>query len=72
MPMRIAAVNRRRCVSCGTCEKVCPKGAVWVYRGCYAVVDGQRCIGCGRCAKQCPAECIQMEAREEHEKKAVV
>jgi len=44
-----------RCVACGVCAKVCPKEAVTIYRGCYAVVDEGKCIGCGICVDNCPA-----------------
>ena len=61
---RLASVDRGRCVSCGACEGACPKGAIQVWRGCYAVVDAAACVGCGRCQKQCPADCIEMQKRE--------
>ena len=57
---RKARVSRDDCVSCGACAKVCPKGAIAVWRGLYAVVDEQLCIGCGRCASECPAGIIQI------------
>lgn len=44
-----------RCVACGVCVKVCPKDAISIYKGCYAVVDDEQCIGCGICEKNCPA-----------------
>ena len=53
------------CVTCGVCMKACPKGAVSVYRGCYALVDGEKCVGCGLCAKACPAGCIAIKERGE-------
>ena len=43
------------CVACGVCVKVCPKDAISIYKGCYAVVDEEQCIGCGICEKNCPA-----------------
>ena len=59
-----AAVDRRDCVSCGTCAAVCPLGAVEVVRGCYAQVDPARCVGCGRCIRACPTGCIARVERE--------
>ena len=44
-----------RCVACGVCVKVCPKDAISIYKGCYAVVDEEQCIGCGICENNCPA-----------------
>ena len=61
---RVAAVDKHRCVACGACTKVCPKGAVTVRYGCYGEVDGQLCVGCGKCARECPADCITLVDRE--------
>ena len=55
---RYAAVDRKLCVGCGSCMKVCPKGAITVPKGIYAKVDESKCIGCGLCAKACPASVI--------------
>ena len=59
----MAVVDRRVCVACGVCRKACPKGAISIYRGCYAVVDGEKCVGCGLCGKACPAGCIDLKER---------
>ena len=60
-----AVVDRKVCVACGSCVKVCPKGAISVYKGCYADVDIEKCVGCGLCAKTCPASCIEVKERSE-------
>ena len=60
---KIAVVNKEICVACGVCVKTCPRGAVSIYRGCYALVNGERGVGCGLCAKGCPANCIEMKER---------
>ena len=60
---KLAVVDRRGCVACGVCMKSCPKGAISIYRGCYAVVEGERCVGCGLCGKACPAGCITRKER---------
>ena len=57
---RKALVSRSGCVACGSCVKVCPKGAIKVYKGLYAQVDEALCIGCGRCAAECPAAIIEI------------
>ena len=57
---RKARVTQSDCVACGCCVKVCPKGAIKVYKGLYAQVDDELCIGCGRCAAECPAAIIEM------------
>ena len=57
----LPVVERGSCVACGTCQSVCPRGAISVRRGLYAVVDPARCVGCGMCSRECPAEIIRME-----------
>lgn len=58
---RKAFVNQTECVACGCCMKVCPKGAIHVFRGIMAQVDYEKCIGCGRCASECPAGVITVK-----------
>lgn len=60
---RLAVVNEDECVACGTCEGVCPRGAIAVKNGVRAVVEALRCVGCGLCAKECPATAIRVEVR---------
>ncbi|NLU52014.1 MAG: 4Fe-4S binding protein [Clostridiaceae bacterium] len=58
MVKKKAVVLSKECVACGCCTKVCPRGAISVYKGLYAVVDANKCIGCGKCAIACPAQVI--------------
>ncbi|MDD7018852.1 MAG: 4Fe-4S binding protein [Bacteroidales bacterium] len=59
MASKFKAVSEKdRCVACGVCVKVCPKGAISIYKGCYSVVDEDICIGCGICERNCPAGVI--------------
>ena len=60
---KIAVIDRSICVACGVCVKTCPKGALSIHRGCYALV-GEKCVGCGLCARECPAGCITVKERE--------
>ena len=60
---KLAIVNRNRCVACGACMKGCPREAIRIESGCFAVIDGEKCVGCGLCAKTCPADCIRVEER---------
>jgi ferredoxin len=62
---KVAIPNRNVCVACGACAKSCPREAITVYSGCFAVVNEDKCVGCGLCAKVCPAGCISMRERYE-------
>ena len=62
---RRAAVDRAACVACGCCRKACPKQAVEIFRGLYALVDPARCVGCGRCVPACPASIITLKEAAE-------
>ena len=59
--MRRASNDTGRCVACGVCALSCPREAISIYKGCYAVVDGNICVGCGICEKACPAGSIRVE-----------
>ncbi|MBR1486482.1 MAG: 4Fe-4S binding protein [Synergistaceae bacterium] len=58
---RFAEVNKKICVSCGACAKECPRGAIEIWRGCYAVVNKDLCVGYGLCSRICPAGCIEIK-----------
>ncbi|NLM16365.1 MAG: 4Fe-4S binding protein [Candidatus Riflebacteria bacterium] len=58
------AVVADHCVSCGTCVKECPMGALSIPQGIIAIVDLNKCVGCGKCAKVCPANAIEIAERE--------
>lgn len=68
MPSKKYAVIGKNCVACGCCVKVCPLGAVSVWKGVTAVVDDAVCVGCGKCAAECPAGVIEVVLREGQEK----
>ncbi|NEX00912.1 MULTISPECIES: 4Fe-4S binding protein [Pseudobutyrivibrio] len=58
MVRKKANPDRSICVACGVCVGQCPKGAISIYKGCYAFVDTEKCVGCGLCEKACPANAI--------------
>ena len=59
-----AGIPQNDCVACGSCVKVCPLGAISIYKGIYAQVDEAKCVGCGKCAVACPASIVNIVARE--------
>ena len=61
MGKRKAVVDTAGCVACGSCEDVCPRGAIKVWHGSYAKVDKALCVGCGLCARNCPGTFIHLE-----------
>lgn len=44
------------CIQCGTCESVCPQGAI--REGDPFSIVQVNCLHCGRCFENCPAEAI--------------
>lgn len=62
---RTAVADHSVCVACGACAKVCPKGAISIWKGCFAKIEEERCVGCGLCARTCPAGCIRVMERSE-------
>ena len=63
--MRKAANDIKRCVACGVCALQCPREAISIYKGCYAVVDASICVGCGICANACPAGSLKITDTED-------
>lgn len=61
---RKALVNQSECVACGCCVKVCPMGAIQIFKGIMAQVDLGKCVGCSKCAKECPASVIRIQEVE--------
>ncbi|MCR4999719.1 MAG: 4Fe-4S binding protein [Lachnospiraceae bacterium] len=66
MAKRKASVITSGCVACGVCANVCPRGAISIYRGCYAMVNHNLCVGCGLCADACPAGTIEIHVIDEN------
>lgn len=54
--------STQKCISCGICEKICPRGACSLknpYR-----VDREKCNLCGMCVQHCPASALGIIGRE--------
>ena len=64
MVKKKAIPDKDICVACGVCALQCPREAINIFKGCYAVVDFDKCVGCGICAKACPANAINIEMQE--------
>jgi heterodisulfide reductase subunit A-like polyferredoxin/coenzyme F420-reducing hydrogenase delta subunit len=58
MPRFRAEVDREKCVTCLTCYRCCPHGAI--YWDDKAVISPVACQACGICASECPQEAIQV------------
>lgn len=54
----VASVNEDLCIECGTCENICPYGAIKKGEEGKAEVTEILCKGCGACAASCPARAI--------------
>ena len=55
---------RYGCLGLGTCERVCPFGAIEIIDG-VAVVDPDVCTGCGKCIEVCPRNLIELVPRNQ-------
>ena len=62
---RVAKVDRKVCVAKAQGFKYSTKGAISVWKGCFARVAEETCVGCGKCAGTCPAGCIAVAERVE-------
>ncbi len=48
------------CITCGRCERVCPRRAVVAGKKHYEIAQ-DKCVGCGTCAVLCPMGVISKE-----------
>lgn len=55
-------VDREKCLDCGSCARVCPRG-VMSYDGAHLTVRGDRpCLGCMHCTAACPVQAIHLDS----------
>ena len=50
-------VNRRLCVGCGMCTRVCAHDAITIDER-KAQINHDKCVGCGRCVGVCPKDAV--------------
>jgi 2-oxoacid:acceptor oxidoreductase delta subunit (pyruvate/2-ketoisovalerate family) len=64
------AVDKKKCVGCGTCVKYCPEAAIELTNDQQPTANNKKgiadidycfCKGCGVCARECPQKAIKME-----------
>ena len=51
-------IKEGECIGCGTCQGVCPVGAISP-KGEVYVIDAAQCINCESCWNACPIEAIE-------------
>ena len=51
-----------KCNGCGTCQTVCPHGALEMRNKRASIADLDACMECGACAKNCSQEAIAVQA----------
>ncbi|MCF8010059.1 MAG: FAD-dependent oxidoreductase [Clostridiales bacterium] len=70
---KCAAVDKRKCIACGTCEAVCPANAVSVdQEQKVAVVNEAICKGCGVCSSTCRCGAITVKGCTDDQLTAMV
>lgn len=57
------AYYESKCIGCGECVSVCPKGAHGIFRNGHTI-DREKCIRCGKCADVCIGNALTFYGRE--------
>jgi len=51
-------VDKKKCNGCGTCQDICPVGAIKIEDNKAVISDD--CVECGVCEDQCPNKAISI------------
>jgi NAD-dependent dihydropyrimidine dehydrogenase PreA subunit len=54
--------DSERCVGCGKCAEVCPRGVFSVAKCKARITSKDSCMECGACSLNCPAKAIAVNA----------
>ena len=54
------SLNKKKCILCGECVRVCPAGAATMVEDEYPVYDLEKCIGCAQCIAMCPEVALKI------------
>jgi len=57
-------IDESRCISCGSCQRVCPAQAIVVEKESKSwQIDRLRCVVCRACVDVCPVTCLFMDTQ---------
>lgn len=54
----------KKCISCGTCVKSCPEGALSFIDEHAVSIDHKKCTQCGICVDRCPSNALSFDGHE--------
>ncbi len=56
--MNLLKVDQNRCVQCGLCAEVCPRGLIHLTHEWPEGTEMQLCVACGQCVAVCPSSAL--------------
>jgi ferredoxin len=55
-------LEQQKCIGCGTCLQVCPRGVLSQTNGKVDIVNRDACMECGACSRNCPVDALRVQA----------